>query len=149
MKYRKWRSAKSKGNDLENEVKHLLNLAGIPYEQESTMGEHGRRVSGSVDFIIKNPEGYIECKRYTKSITFKVNSNQHDIKWNQICFLSQRRSSESGFIFQETNDKGLYYMNITKFLEVWANSNKSSMNLGDIKEHGTLIEDFKWLIKEA
>lgn len=147
MRKPKWKSSKQAGNELECIIAKWLEEAGIPYTQEKTMSEIGRRTAGKVDFVLKNPEGYLECKRYTDRITLKLNSQQHDIKWSQICLLSKagKKTPLTGFLFQETKDLNIYFMHIDAFIDFWSSSKKSSLNLNDIKENADLITDFKWI----
>ena len=106
-----------------------------------------QRTKGSIDFILENPEGYIECKRFTDRITYSLNSEQHDIKWSQIEFLHKKylEGHLAGFIFQETYDKRLIFVHIRDFVIHWIKTSAKSMNVKQALIIGREITDFKFL----
>jgi len=140
--------AKQVGNDLEKEVAELLNKAGIPYVQESTVTSGRKRSKGGVDFILKNPLGMLECKRFTKLLTVKLGSEDHDLKWSQVIILYREymKGNVSGLVVQETNDKTLYFIHINDFMGWWIVNTKKSLNLTDVKEMGIKILDIKDIV---
>lgn len=149
-------NSKQSGNKLENEVKRLLDLASIPYEQENT--ENGRK-SGSVDFKLKNPVAYLECKRFTDNLSVKLDSEDHDIKWSQVIFLfgkhtenakrkvkNEKDKTIAGFIVQESTDNRLYFIHIQDFIAWWMVSIKKSLNLADVQRIGNEVGNIREIV---
>jgi len=138
MRSTKWKSSKTVGNDLESIVKSMLDEVGIPYTQEHTVNIKGTRTSGSVDFKLHNPEGYIECKAYTNTLAIGLGDGVRGIKWNQVCFLNKRfiEGHLSGFVIMENSDKTLIFIRICDLLTWWANTTRKSLTLYDAKKIG-------------
>lgn len=139
--------SKTVGNDLENQVKKLLEHSKIPYVQEHTVNIKGTRTKGSVDFILKNPVGYIECKCFTKRISFKLKSEIHDIKWSQVEFLYKKHLEGcfSGFIFKEHTDNRLIFVHVSDFIFHWTNTLAKSFNLREVLNMGIVVTDFDFI----
>jgi len=146
---RKRYKAKQVGNDLETQVAKLLDAASIPYIQESTVSSGRKRVKGSIDFTLKNPIAYIECKAYTKSISYKYDSEIHDITWSQLLILHKKHKEgyTSGLILKENTDRRLYFIRIEDFMSNWITSSKKSLNLADVQRIGTEVIDIRELIE--
>jgi len=140
-------NSKQSGNQLENEVSRLLNAASIPHTREDTI--KGKR-KGSVDFILDNPKAYIECKRYTSTLSFKYDSEDHDIKWSQLIILFKKHLEgyTSGLIVQESIDNRLYFIHIKDFMTWWITNTKKSLNLLDVQRIGSEIGNIKELVGE-
>ena len=145
----KSKSSKKIGNELENIVAQMLNQAQIPYSQETTTTSLKTRCKGNVDFKCYNPLAYLECKRFTKLISYKLNSENTDIKWSQIQFLNKARISnaKAGFILREATHQELYYLSIESFIEHYCSNKKNSINLNDLKKIAQVITDLEFLKK--
>ena len=145
-----FRNAKAVGNDFESLILKMLDDAGIPYIQESTVTGSKKRVGGGVDISTKNPICFFECKRYTKSLSFKFNSEDHDLKWSQIKLLMKKRNEGrlSGLFIQETSDSDIVFIEITKFMLWYANNTRLSINADISKQIGLIVTDMDW-IKEV
>lgn len=142
----KWKSSKTLGNELETTVKNWLDQSGIPYEQESTMTQNGKRSKGSVDFKLTNPIGFIECKRYTDRLTFKCMSEIHDIKWSQVEFLYKNRDCEvCGFMVKEALEDCCYFIPIQSFISYFMHTDSKSINSKDVKNIGMKVNGLDWV----
>jgi len=126
MKKSKYISAKTAGNRTEAIVESWLQELGIQYKQENTMRNTRTRSKGSVDFI--GPDIAIEVKRFTKYLTFKVNSNVHDLHWDQICILykAYHAGKKAGILITE-NDEDFLYIPIECFMEWFSNNTRKSI----------------------
>lgn len=147
MRTSKYLSSKVVGNELENEVKELLIASGIPFKQESTVNMARKRVKGSVDFILENPIGFIECKKFTQRITFKYKSEDHDIKWSQIEFLHRKylEGYLAGFILKENSDNRLIFVCISDFMRRWINVSSKSINVKQALSIGRIITNCEFV----
>ncbi len=146
MRQKRYHS-KSVGNDLESEVAKLLDEAGIPYVQESTVTSSKKRTSGSVDFTLKNPIGFLECKRFTKRLSLAFKSKDHDIKWSQVEFLNRKmlEGHISAWVVQESSDKTLIFILQRDLILWWANTQQRSLSLEMARKIGREITDLKFL----
>lgn len=131
MRKMKWNSPKKVGNSLETEFKSMLDEVGIPYSQEHTVNIKGTRTSGSVDFKLLNPEGYIECKAFTRRLAIGLSDGVRGIKWNQVCYLNKKfiEGHLSGFLIMENSDKTLIFIRTYDLLLWWANTAEKSLSL--------------------
>jgi len=125
-------------------VAKMLEDASIPYEWEETLYHKGRK-KGGVDFVT----GYakIECKHYTKRLTYKANSEDHDIKWSQVAILNQHSMNglKAGFIVREQTDERLLWLPVRELLKHYISTGKKSITLKEVEKIGTEINDVGWL----
>lgn len=145
-----YKTSKVVGNDFESLILSMLDDAGIPYVQESTVTGSKKRVGGGVDISTKNPVCFFECKRYTKSLSFKLNSEDHDLKWSQIQLLMKKRNEGylSGLFLKEASSEEIVFIEITKFMLWYANNTRLSINYEISKQIGLIVTDMDW-IKEV
>jgi hypothetical protein len=141
------RNSKAVGNDFESLILKMLDDAVVPYIQESTVTGSKKRVGGGVDIVTKNPICFFECKRYTKSLSFKLNSNEHDLKWSQIQLLMKKRNEGhlSGLLLQEESDSKIVFVEIMAFMLWYANNTRMSINSEISKKIGRVVDDMKWI----
>lgn len=144
---KQFKNSKTSGNALEKDFALLLENSGIPYTQENTMSQFCKRVKGSVDFVTKNPVGYFECKAFTDRLTFKLNSEKHDVKWSQITFLNKKilLGFKAGLVIRENTDKRLIFVDVKDFLTLWTNTTSKSINLNTALKIGRVFEDAEWI----
>lgn len=144
------RNSKAVGNDFESLILKMLDDAGIPYIQESTVTGSKKRVGGGVDISTKNPICFFECKRYTKLLSFKFGSEDHDLKWSQIQILMKKRNEGhlSGLLLQEASNDEIVFVEITAFMLWYANNTRMSINSVISKQIGRVVGDMEW-IKEV
>ena len=137
----------AKGRELEKKVAAMLEDAKIPYKWEDTLFHKGRR-KGGIDF--KTDYAWIECKHFTDRLTYKLNSESHDIKWSQVCILNKHRleGKTGGFILREEADNSILWLDIERFLNHYTDSEKKSINIEELKEIAEEIKDMEF-IKEA
>lgn len=140
-------SAKAKGNDFESLILRMLDDASVPYVQESTVTGSKKRVGGGVDIMTKNPICFFECKRYTKSLSFKFGSEDHDLKWSQIQLLMRKRNEGhlSGLLLQEASNDEIVFVEITAFMLWYANNTRLSITSEISKQIGKVVTDMKWI----
>lgn len=111
------------------------------------MASSRQRTKGSIDFILENPEGYIECKRFTKSLTFGFKSETLKLKWSQVEFLSKKsyEGHLAGIVIQETSDKRLIFVHIRDFVCWWINGSAKSLNVQQALSIGREIDGFEFV----
>lgn len=126
MKKHKYISAKTQGNKTEAIVESWLQELGIQYKQENTMRNTRTRSKGGIDFL--GPDIAIEVKRFTKYLTFKVNSNVHDLHWEQICILfkAYRSGKKAGILITE-DDETFLYIPIQSFMSWFSDNTRKSI----------------------
>lgn len=144
MRARRRSKQVDKGKELEKQVAKMLDEAGKRYEWEDTL-RHGGRKKGGVDFV--TPYSKIECKHFTKQLTYKVNSEDHDIKWSQICILNQHAINGlmAGLIVREETDNRMIWLPVKSLLKHYISTGKKSINLSEIEELGRVIENLNWI----
>ena len=140
---------KNAGNELEELFENMLISESIPYIRESTVTAQKKRTKGSVDFKITNPECYIECKRYTKSLALGISDNVRGIKWDQISFLSKKSKDgyKSGFVIQETHDLRLVFIAVDDLMRWWSNTTIKALTLNEALKIGNVVTDAKFILE--
>lgn len=125
---KKYRHAKSKGNDAEKIVKTWLQEIGETFTQEDT---RRGKTKGTIDFEGANIG--IEVKVFTGLLTYKLGSQIHDIHFDQICYLYKKRFEKvCGFLITEDTET-FYFIPIMDFMTNLVNSTRKSINV-DIAE---------------
>jgi len=124
----KYVHAKTAGNITESIVEKWLQASAIDYKQENTMKNTRTRSKGGIDF-----EGSliaIEVKKFTKLLTFKLKSDDHDIKWSQIEYLSKAKlkGKVAALLITEDNET-FYFIHIRDFLFNWLHNTRKSINI--------------------
>ena len=132
------------GKELEERVARMLEDAGIPYQWENTLYHKGRK-KGGIDF--KTDTIWIECKHFTDRLTYKVNSEDHDIKWSQVCMLNNHNMNgqKAGFIVRELRDRRILWLPIKSFLKHYISSKKKSITVDELEGISTEIKDMEWI----
>lgn len=149
MKTKKYKHAKTVGNETESIVECWYQEAGIPYKREDTMRNTRTRSKGSVDFESENMA--VEVKKFTKLLTFKYKSEDHDISWSQIEYLSKQhnKGKVSGLLITEDNET-FVFIRISNFLKWWIDVKRKSINIDIAKEIGYVVrnsEDLKRVLE--
>jgi len=123
---KKYRHAKTVGNTTETIVEEWFKALNIPVTRENTMSNTRTRVKGSVDFT--SDLLAIEVKRFTKSLSFKVNSEDHDLKWSQIGILNKARmKGKLAALLITEDDVNFLFIKIENFLHWFSNNNRKSI----------------------
>ena len=149
MKKNKYISAKTQGNITESIVESWLQELGIKYKQENTMSNTRTRSKGSVDFT--GPNIAIEVKKFTKSLSVKILSEDHDVKWSQVCILSREHTKDkkSGLLITEDNISFIY-IPIGSFLKWLSDTKRKSITFDIGAKIGYIVrnsEDLKRVLE--
>lgn len=145
---KKYKHAKTLGNETESIIEQWFIEAGIPYKREDTMRNTRTRNRGFVDFVGDNFA--IEVKKYTKLLTFKLGSNTHDLHWQQIKYLNKEclKGKIAGIVITEDNQEFIF-IHIRDFLFWWAKTTRKSINRDIALDIGRVIVDMEWIKEEV
>jgi len=148
VKKKKWQHAKTVGNKTESIVSTWFSELGINIKQEDTMRNTRTRNKGGIDF--ENDSIAIEVKHFTKSLTVKYKSEDHDLKWSQVELLNKKaiKGKISGLLITEDNET-FYFIGIVNFILWWVDCKRKSINADIAKEIGYVVkckEDLKRII---
>jgi len=147
---KKYKHAKSTGNETESIVEKWFQELGVPCKRENTMANTRTRSKGSVDFI--GDTFAIEVKHFTKLLTFKYKSEDHDIKWSQIEYLSKASEDKvRGLLITEDNITFIF-IHVNNFIKWWIDINRKSINIDIAKSIGYAVtskEDLKRVIEKV
>lgn len=143
---KKFKHAKTVGNETESIVTPWL--SDYNCKQEDTMRNTRTRSKGSIDF--EGDTVAIEVKHFTKLLTFKYKSEDHDIKWSQIEYLNKKHveSKVSGLLITE-NNQTFVFIPISSFIKWWIDIKRKSISIDIAKEIGYIItckDDLKRVI---
>jgi len=143
---KKYKHAKTVGNETESIVESWYQEAGILYKREDTMRNTRTRSKGSVDF--ESDTSAVEVKKFTKLLTFKYKSEDHDLKWSQIEYLNKQeiKGKVAGILISENNIE-FVFIRISNFIKWWTDNTRKSINLDIAKSIGCVVLNSKDLKK--
>jgi len=137
---KKYKSSKTFGNETEAIIEGWFNALGLPCKRENTMSNTRTRVKGSVDFT--SDIMAIEVKKFTGLLSFKANSNVHDLHWDQVGILNKARMNGkiAALIITEDNINFLF-IRIENFLKYYCDTTRKSINFEIGKTIGYVIKN--------
>lgn len=149
MKQKRWHGSAT-GNDAESIIDTMAAEAGLTWNTETTVDRARRRKSGSVDRRYKLDDGrefVIEIKHMNTGIySYKLNSDDHKIKWSQIQILWKEhlKGNEAGFIFM-TTDKPPVFVHITDFMAHYTESRHNHIKYSEAELRGLRVDNMLWV----
>lgn len=149
MKKQRWH-AKAVGNDAEKLIDDLAHAAGLQWDSETVVDGARRRIKGAVDRIYHLRDGrklFAEIKysgdgRYT----YRLNSEEHDIKWSQIARLMREYLSgnEAGLIFV-TRSEAPVFVHIRDFINWYTETKSAHIKFNEARILGLGMADMEWI----